>query len=131
HTSGLQDYLELGIHTPLEQASKLHILPHLPQWMSIAQAGKQFEYCNTNYFVLALAIERVVGDSFNRLLESQLFVPAGLSSTSLGPSANLAAAKGYARAGYGIPTFESAENFLLDTYGDGGIFSCLSDLMNW
>ena len=41
-----------------------------------------FEYCNTNYYLLALIIEKVTGQSYDEYLKKNIFKPCGMDHTS-------------------------------------------------
>jgi CubicO group peptidase (beta-lactamase class C family) len=47
------------------------------------QPGKSFAYCNTNYLVLALIVERVAGVSYQDYVRSHVLEPAGMHDTSM------------------------------------------------
>src|SRR6185369_11483956 len=42
----------------------------------------KFNYCNTNYALLALLIEKVSGKSYSEFLKAELFKPLGMNHTS-------------------------------------------------
>jgi CubicO group peptidase (beta-lactamase class C family) len=44
--------------------------------------GTHMDYCNTNYNLLALIVERVSGQSYLAFLRQHIFSPLGMSSTS-------------------------------------------------
>lgn len=43
---------------------------------------KRFNYCNTNYALLALLVEKVSGESFQDFLKKELFEPLGMKNTA-------------------------------------------------
>jgi D-alanyl-D-alanine carboxypeptidase len=45
--------------------------------------GQAFEYCNTNYALLGLIVERVEGKPLSRSMQDRLFGPLGLRNTAL------------------------------------------------
>lgn len=133
HTSGLPDYLESGMHTPLEQMSSEFIGNQLHAWTRRACPGQSHSYSNTNYVVLAKVIEGIAGCSYSAFIESHLIDPLGLRDTfvSGGRRENNRIAKGYRNLGYGLPLFRTSNEVALDTVGDGGVFSSLRDLIEW
>jgi CubicO group peptidase (beta-lactamase class C family) len=42
----------------------------------------RFNYCNTNYAILALLVEKISGKPFNQFLKEELFIPLGMKHTS-------------------------------------------------
>jgi CubicO group peptidase (beta-lactamase class C family) len=45
--------------------------------------GERFEYSNSNYILLGAIIEKVAGQSYEDYLRTHIFVPAGMTETSL------------------------------------------------
>ena len=133
HTSGLEDYLRSGMYTPTEQMTSSFITQMLPEWFQQATPGLQHDYSNTNYFIISKIIEQISGCQFAQFIEQKLFAPLNLKN-SFAVSGNVArtkVAKGYQNLGYGLPQFEISPDIPLDTTGDGGIYSCLHDLIIW
>ena len=138
HTSGLFDYLNDGDNTVLEPYLKGdlgHVWapraivgvatkhpPHFPP-------GGGWAYTNTGYIVLGLIVEAATGDTLAAELRRRLFVPLGLTRTSLDASPRIAGrhAHGY----YHFP-----HKPLIDVTGvspslawaAGGIVSTVGDL---
>lgn len=138
HTSGLTDYLADGVYTPPAEATDAHIRAMLPKWAATARPGKAYEYSNTNYVVLKDLIEAVSGVSFATFLETRIFEPHGLAGTFVAGVAGGETetetepmARGYQNLGYGLPAFVPTEGPAVDTLGDGGIVSCLEDMLRW
>ena len=133
HTSGLTDYLESGMYTPTECMTKEYIMRQLPQWAEEAVPGQEYSYSNTNYVVLARVVEAVMEISFADFIEVNLLKPFSLHSTTA--SFDLASpseiASGYQNLGYGLPQIEASMELMIDTDGDGGIYSTLGDLIQW
>jgi CubicO group peptidase (beta-lactamase class C family) len=48
----------------------------------ICRPGSRFDYCNTNYALLAMLVEKVSGVSFSGFLKEELFKPLGMSHTA-------------------------------------------------
>ncbi len=133
HTSGLPDYLESGMYTPIEQMSSEFVDNQLHVWTRQARPGQSHSYSNTNYFVLSRVIEAIAGCSYAEFLESHLIAPLGLRNTFVSGVRyeTKQIAKGYRNLGYGLPLFETSDGIALDTVGDGGVFSSLRDLIKW
>jgi CubicO group peptidase (beta-lactamase class C family) len=45
--------------------------------------GERFEYSNSNYILLGAIVEKVAGQSYGDYLRTHIFVPAGMTETSL------------------------------------------------
>jgi len=90
-------------------------------------AGKRFNYCNTNFVLIALIIEKISGKTFPAFMQEQVFGPLQMKNTYVFTLADTAAA---------TPTFKPNggfwQNDLTDgTYGDKNIYSTPQDLLKW
>ncbi|MBV8251365.1 MAG: beta-lactamase family protein [Chitinophaga sp.] len=86
HTSGLPNlelYEEVVKQYPDTVISNAAVLPLLQQWKHglYFPPGDQFRYCNTNYTLLALIVEKITGTSFPLYLRQHIFLPAGMKDT--------------------------------------------------
>lgn len=76
HTSGLalfDDYpgmTENDVFDILRKQTSLRFVP-----------GERFEYCNANYSLLGMLIEKVSGKSLNKFLTDNVFIPCGMKDT--------------------------------------------------
>ncbi len=133
HTSGIPDYLEFGRHTPEYAVTPDWILEQLCDWSLSAKPGMVHEYSNTNYFLLAQVIEAVANENYQDFVRARLVAPRGLENTFVGEENQKSdgIAKGYQDFGYGVAKIRPSEEFEISTFGDGGIFSSMSDLLDW
>ena len=104
HESGLHDYSTLlyymaGWHPHAAPTSQeiLEVLSRAPgpKW----KPGSRYEYADTNYFLLARAIERVAGEPFGVVARNRVFEPLGMSDSFMtdgAPPENTEMAEGYA-----------------------------------
>ncbi|HEX2532195.1 MAG TPA: serine hydrolase, partial [Chitinophagaceae bacterium] len=86
HTSGLPDlniYEELAHQFPDSIIDNRSIIPTLRQWQKPLHftPGDKWRYCNTNYDLLALVIEKASGLPFSDYLQRHIFHPAGMRSS--------------------------------------------------
>lgn len=86
HTSGLPDlelYEETVKQYPDSVITNAAVLPLLRQWNKglYFTPGDQFRYCNTNFTLLALIVERITGSTFPVYLKKYIFKPAGMTNT--------------------------------------------------
>lgn len=81
HRSGIPnftDYPNYWINPPKTTSEKLELALDLP---ANFQPGKNYEYCNTNYLLLAQIIDKVLGYSFHEYIKEEILVPLQLNNT--------------------------------------------------
>ena len=86
HTSGLPNYLYFYYHLPKtdpEILTNQKVLDLLIQYKPAPyfKPGKRFAYCNTNYVLLAILVEKLSGQSFQSFVKQNIFDVCGMSST--------------------------------------------------
>jgi CubicO group peptidase (beta-lactamase class C family) len=108
--------------------------------------GWKYEYCNTNYVLLALIVQRVAHKSFGAFLHDEIFVPAGMKTAFLYEVENGVPCRAtfeapnaigydhgknnepYWKPTWGLPPYGWES---LVPMGDGGIWCNLEDLAKW
>lgn len=137
HSAGIEDYLDesedwdpsdyvmtVPVHT-LTTAEAF-----LPMLEAIGQAtapGERFEYSNAGFILLALILERTVGEPFHAIIDRFVFRPAGMTDTGYLRLDDLPAdaALGYlAGEGNRVNTL----HLPVLGNGDGGAFTTAADL---
>jgi len=92
---------------------------------------KKFEYCNTNYMLLATIVEKVSGMSFADFMKKNIFLPLGMKHTRVVSMASDTLQPNDTR-GYEGKEIEPVEaDFLDGTVGDKGIYSTTYDLFRF
>lgn len=86
HTSGLPNlelYEDVVRQYPDSVITNTAVLPLLRQWKKglYFTPGDQYRYCNTNYTLLALIVEKITGMTFPDYLQKYIFIPAGMKDT--------------------------------------------------
>ena len=134
HESGLHDYVGPLVASgkwfdqPATQAQAIE-LAMTPDTTSF-DPGTRFEYCNTNYVILAEVVAAVDGRTFQQFLSDEIFVPAGLTDTKVPADPGLATpgmAVSYAWHHGAWITFPNRWEQL----GDGSVRTTASDLARW
>lgn len=148
HTSGLPDYMQLGMQYWQEgnTATNKDAIELLATYRPpvLYPQGERFQYCNTGYILLASVIEKVSGMSYADFLQKNIFDPLGMVQskvyrTVFDESKQRGIAYGYVLdllhakmvLPKNHPQFKKQVSTITGTYGDGGIFSCSSDLWIW
>lgn len=139
HRSGLPNYLYFMPKDKWEKMSKeqgaklyvtnadvlLHLIDEKPD--KSYSPGTRFNYCNTNYALLALIIEMKSGKSFPEYMEEKIFRPLGMEHSFVFTLKDTLTA---------TPSFTNNgaywnNDFLDATYGDKNIYSTPRDLLKW
>jgi CubicO group peptidase (beta-lactamase class C family) len=132
HRSGLPNYVHYldrsgwdknKLVSNTEVLSSLYTLNPPLEFVS----GKHFSYCNTNYALLALVVEKTCGKPFPQYLQDSFFTPLRMNDTYV------FSLKDTARA---MPSFEWNNRefgleFLDQVYGDKNVYSTVQDMLKW
>lgn len=133
HRSGLPNYVhfveKLGwdTHNFVTNADILQLLIDHAGKLKPGRANAYFDYCNTNYALLALIVEKVSQLSFSDYLDTVFFKPLGMNNSFV-----------YAvdMADKVLPSYKFNNQrepmmFLDAVYGDKNIYSTPRDMMKW
>lgn len=94
--------------------------------------GDEIEYCNTGYFLLALIVERVTGESFRDWTRENIFDPLGMDNSQFyDDNTRIVVNRAYP---YWIPEGDSAivKGILNYSYvGPTGLFTTSEDFAKW
>lgn len=99
--------------------------------------GERWEYSNTGYNLLATIVERASGMSFPEYMRERVFSPAGMEHTTVyhyvvGPDPALPGRVfGFRNTWNGQERISTDVHFMNPTYGEGGIYSTVCDLLRW
>jgi CubicO group peptidase (beta-lactamase class C family) len=132
HRSGLPNYLyymEKGKWVRNQQASNMDVMNTLITWQppKAANPDKRFQYCNTNYVVLALIVEKVSGMSFPDYMKKVIFEPLGmLNSFVIGPNEQTKHMQSFQQSN-ALWSLDFSDG----PYGDKNIYSTPRDLLLW
>lgn len=139
HRSGLPNYLYFMSKEKWEKLSKergskqyvtnTDVLDHLivEKPDKSYSPGSRFNYCNTNYILLALIIEKISGKSFPDYMKEKFFQPLQMEHTFVfALKDTLTATPSFTNNG----TYWEYD-FLDATYGDKNIYSTPRDLLKW
>lgn len=132
HRSGLPNYVHFMDQMPwdkhkfLTNDSLLSVMARQKPPMA-SKPGTHFAYCNTNYAMLALIIEKASGQSYPAYIKEHIFVPFGMTDTYVFTVADTATAMpSYAYNGRMEPWM-----YLDGVYGDKNIYCTPRDLYKW
>lgn len=149
HTSGLPDlelFEELVKRFPDTIITNQNIIPELQKWKHglYFKPGNQFQYCNTEYNLLALLIEKISGLKLENYFKKNIFRPAGMRNTYLSTYPNFDQNDKLAVTAHAKPhpgydsTYVSVDSISIYKYlnynnkgtvGQGSIMSTTTDLL--
>ncbi|MBD0368055.1 MAG: beta-lactamase family protein [Flavisolibacter sp.] len=132
HRSGLPEYLyymEKGGWNRNTFATNADVLNTLIQWHPPKQftAGTRFHYCNTNFVLLALIVEKISGTSFPDYMKRYIFEPLKMYNTFIA-TVNDTSRTVLSFDGYGT---KWKLDFSDGPYGDKNVYSTPEDLLKW
>lgn len=134
HRSGLPNYLyfmdELGWNKNVyikNQDVFDYLVNRKNEIKDISSPGTHFTYCNTNYALLALLIEKISAVSYPQFIKQTFFIPLHMTNSFVYTGADSARVNpSYDWRGTPIPM-----NALDQVYGDKNIYSTPRDLLKW
>jgi len=135
HTSGIRDYLTLW-RIAGERNDDFFIDPEVVALIARQKElnfnpGEEFLYSNSGYFLLSEIVKRVTGKSMGVFAEEYIFKPLGMKNTHFHDDHTMVVknrASGYA------PQRDGGFRISMTTLGmigDGGVFTCVDDLLLW
>jgi len=136
HTSGLNNYTDvIGpedsaiISHPVSQHQVIDLFDKRPPSF---KPGSKFEYCNSDYFLLGVIIEKLTGMPYEQAVRKLILAPLQMDQTGF-DFINLRSAS--KTTGYLAPdTLKPEQAVLMDstvTYAAGAIYSTTGDLYKW
>jgi CubicO group peptidase (beta-lactamase class C family) len=93
----------------------------------VTAPNQRFMYCNTNFALLALLIEKISGVSYPEYIKHNFFEPLGMHDSFVYTPAE----KGRITPSYNWFGREEALNYMDEVYGDKNIYSTVRDLFKW
>lgn len=134
HRSGLRNYAyftaDKGVwdkKKTLTNQDVLDLLATKPIGLE-SQPNTRFGYCNTNYALLALIIEKVTGKSYPVVMKEMIFDPLGMKHTFV---FNNLEKKDNVSQSYKGNYLRLAFEFLDQVYGDKNIYSTPRDILKF
>ena len=134
HTSGIPDYLMLQSFWKdfLMLKSKTQMLASFSGQPLLFAPGSRFSYSNSGYYLLGLIIEDVTHQTYEDVLEAQIFRPLGLADTGYDHDDPLIPRR---VAGYRLgPRGELLNALYFDMnqpFAAGGLYSTTGDLLKF
>ncbi len=126
-TSGMQDFADAYILDSLKAEKEYpigYMYDLIKDYDLWSTPGTTYEYCNTNFYVLGMIIEKASGMSYEEYLKKYIFEPLNMRSTSLDTST--VNAKGYSWGNEFSCVYDKSI-----FYSAGAICSNAKDMFKW
>ena len=133
HRSGLPNYVhvmeQLGWDKRkiVTNQDVLQFLIEKKKNLQVGAPDRSFHYCNTNYALLALVIEKVSGIPYPQYIYENFFAPLGMTNSYVFTMSDSAKSL----PSYNYRNKQEAFTFLDAVYGDKNIYSTARDLLKW
>lgn len=134
HTSGIVDYPSISTFNKehIHHTTQEDIIQSFQNDSLQFEPGTEYNYCNSNYFLLGVMIEKVSGLSFEEYLQKNIFDVVGMKNTFVGSHFKLTPnlVNGYQLMDDGkyFPAFYFDWSW---PFSAGGIISNVDDLLKW
>ncbi len=134
HRSGLPNYAYFADDTKVWDRSKMLHNQDILDLLAQHQFGlyfkpdRKFGYCNTNYAILALVIEKITGKNYRNVMQEMIFEPLGMKNTFV---YDYSKDKENVSLSYKGNKVLYEMNHLDDVYGDKNIYSTPRDLLKF
>ena len=134
HRSGLPNYAYFADDTKIWARSKMLHNQDILDLLAKHKFGlyfkpdRKFGYCNTNYAILALVIEKVTGKNYRTAMQEMIFEPLGMKNTFI---FDYEKDKETVSQSYKGNKILYENNHLDDVYGDKNIYSTPRDLLKF
>jgi len=141
HRSGLPDYMHFSDNLwdqdkPLTNNDMIRIMAgnEPPRYFT---AGNGFDYCNSNYALLASIVERITNKPFGQFISEYIFDPLSMDDSFIyqleeGQEIPQYVPVGVAghRSGRSLPRVEQ-NHYQNGVVGDKGVYASVEDLFKW
>jgi CubicO group peptidase (beta-lactamase class C family) len=132
HRSGLPEYLYFFEKHGWNRntfATNNDVINAMITWKPgrASRANVRFDYCNTNFALLASIVEKVSGVSFPQYMQQHIFEPLHMNNTFVFTMADTARAA----PSYNWDGSEWQLDFSDGVYGDKNVYSTPQDLLKW
>lgn len=120
---------------PNHYFSPQELLAAIKRHPPVFQPGERTVYCNSNFIIAGILIEKLTGQTYREALHARISQPLGMANTSFSESQWMPTGKSYS-SGYMADSnkdyFEVTEKFNMSVaYSAGAIISDIEELKKW
>lgn len=130
HQSGIPNYTDITGDTPeaIDGLTNQDALDLVLQDPTLDfPPGTNTSYSNTGYIILAMMVERLTGMSYAEFLHETIFQPLGMMATFVSDESVVYPSN----TAQPYDEHNQLNEYVLYTYGDGGIYMTLNDYFKW
>ena len=133
HSTGLSNYSDQPdyLQWKYQAKSKGELLDLIRQSKSTFVPGKKHEYSNTNFLLLSLLLEKISGESYQKLLTERILSKTGMNRTYYEAAADTARKESKSCKYFNGKWVQQREDVAENHLGAGGIVSTPSDLVKF
>ncbi len=124
HTSGISDSGIPG--NSMGETSIEEELLRFKKAKLVYPPGSQHKYCNLNYRLLGLIIQRISGKDFGTYIDEKIFNPLSMNHSYSDPNKAITLAEGHGQL-FGFPVMRD-QNFYPGALPSGSLISSVSDI---
>lgn len=129
HSGGLQREVPVDMWASMRGPDREELRAGFARVEMVADPGARWHYSNLGYAVLGQVVEEVTGKECSALIDSELLVPLGMSSTTWSTPAN--AAVGYRVDPYADLVHREPDMDQAAIGVAGQLWSTVGDLLDW
>jgi CubicO group peptidase (beta-lactamase class C family) len=134
HRSGLPNYVHFMENMGWDKKVNItnedvfnFLITRKGEMNDIGTPNRRFTYCNTNFALLALLIEKLSGKKYGAYLQDSFFTPLQMNNTFVYDQTD----SGKVTLSYDYRGKVISMNFLDLVYGDKNVYSTPRDLLKW
>lgn len=133
HSSGLSNYSDQPDYQQwkYEAKSRNELLEILRKSKSAFDPGKKHEYSNTNFLLVSFLLEKISGESYQKLLTDRILSKTGMSRTYYEAAADTARKESKSYKYFNGKWIQQREDVAENHLGAGVIVSTSSDLVKF
>jgi CubicO group peptidase (beta-lactamase class C family) len=137
HTSGLRDWGSVASISGWGRSARTHTHDHVLEIVSKQSRlnfppGERYSYSNTGYNLMAIAIERITGETFSDFSQKNIFVPLGMTSTQWRDDyTRIVKGRSSAYSGRAGDEEYTINRPIENVHGNGGLLTTVGDLLIW
>jgi CubicO group peptidase (beta-lactamase class C family) len=129
HTSGLTDYTNLETFNDQLYYKKDSIIKMIASAPLLFPPSSAYSYCNSNFYLLALIVEKLTGKDFASVLNEMIFKKAGMQNSGEEEGSVKTEANAYVYRNDSTVAAPFIE--MKNTKGGGEMYSTSGDLLKW